>query len=448
MPSALTANEFFKEATNSRPNRKLVFLKKYKKEEVFQLKDGTQVVFKFEKSVYDKVAALKPGDVFAYNSIQLKDNKNKLYKMASLAKSGEFGGGKGSGAGAEDTKMNESSVCLWCAVYLKYGKSDISTVIKNYNNVKNFYDVDETDKKMISQTDEQWLKHYERTSKFLVDGLFKGDEYIFHRGSDLVNTINKKFSELNKKMQVPFANINKWSPADIWVIKKGYKLDISGCQTIDCLNRDLLNALKDRNLIGISLKKTMNTIHQENYNIGEKRPPMLWNGFRVKAEKKDSNIFSSKDVYIYGKGEDEIEMQLRSFADLSGWQGELIGKVAKYGKIAYGPLNLILKNLNLTEMTNQQTIVNNARIKDVKLIETLYDKFSKYSDPGMSRKSFVSIAKSKEISSDKIYSKYLGVELIDILMSTTEKNRNSFVQGALGYALSNTDNSAPFIKVS
>lgn len=446
--AALSAADFFKEPTGTRPDRKLIILNKYKNGESFEMSNGPPVVFKYDKSVYDKIASLAPGDNKGYNSIILKDNKNKPYYLNKINKSKDLGGGGGSGAGAENTKMNESSVCLWCAVYQKYGEADINTVIKNYKNVKNIYVVDETDNNMISQTDELWLKHYERTAKFLVDGLFKSDEYIFHRGSDLVDAINKKFSELNKKMKAPFANINKWSPADIWVVRKGYKLDISGCQTLDCLNRDLLNALKDRDLIGISLKKTMNTIHQTNYNVGEKRPPMLWDGFRIKAEKKDSTIFSSKDVYIYGKGEDKIEMQLRSFADLSGWQGELIGTVAKYGKIAYGPLNLILKDLGLTEMTNQQTVVSKARIKDVKLIETLYNKFSKYAEPGMSKESFVSMATSKEISSDKIYSKYLGVELIDILLSTTEKNRNAFVQGALGYALSNTENSAPFIKVS
>jgi len=448
MATALSSSEFFKEATSSRPDRKLIFLKKYKEESPFEMRDGTNAVFKYEKSIYDKVASLIPGDDKGYNAIVLKDYKNKQYKMNQLAKSGEFGGGKGSGAGSDDTRMNESSVCLWCAVYQKYGKADLSTVVKHYKDVKDIYDVDETDKKMISQTDDLWIKHYERTAEFLVNGLFKQDDYIFHRGSELVNKINKKFAELNKKMEVPFSNINKWSPADIWVARKGYKLDIDGCQTLDCLNRDLLNALKDRDLIGISLKKTLNNIHQTNFNVGEKRKPMVWNGFRLKANKKDSNIFSSKDVYIYGKGEDEVEMQLRSFDNLSGWQGELIGAVAKYGKIAYGPLNLTLKDLGLAEMTNQQTVISKARAKDVKLIETLYDKFSKYDEPGMSKSNFVATATSPETGADKIYSKYLGVELIDILMSTTEKNRNAFVQGALGYALSNTKNSAPFIKVS
>jgi hypothetical protein len=390
-----------------------------------------------------------PGDNYGYNSIQLRDNKNKLYKMNSLAKSGEFGGGKGSGAGAEDTKMNESSVCLWCAVYSQYGKADISTVIKNYSNVKSLYDVDETDKKMISQTDDLWLKHYERTAEFLVKGLFKNGDYIFHRGSDLVEMINKKFSELNKKMEVPFSNINKWSPADIWVIKKGFKLDISECQTIDCLNRDLLNALKDRKLIGISLKKSLNSVHQTNFNVGEKREAMQWNGFRLKAAKQGSNIMSSKDVYILGKGEDDIEMQLRTFDDLSGWQGELIGKVAKYGKISLGPINMILKDLSLDSITSNNTmLVQFMRDKNQKYIEELYDTFSKYADPGMTRENFIVTVSSKETKADYLYSKYMGVKLIDILMKTTSKNRNSFTQGVVGYALSNTKNSAPFIKVS
>jgi len=446
--AALSAQDFFKQPTGSRPDRKLVILNKYKNEEAFEMSNGPPVVFKFEKSVYDEIAGLLPGDNKGYNAVVLKDKNNKRYFLKNISKSKDLGGGGGSGAGAENTKMNESSVCLWCAVYKKYGVADIDSVVKYYKDVKSLYAVDETDKNMISQTDEQWLKHYERTAKFLVDGLFDQGEYIFHRGSDLVDTINKKFSELNKKMEVPFANINKWSPADIWVVKKNYKLDLSICQTVDCLNRELLNALKDRDLIGISLKKTLNTIHQTNYNVGEKRVPMEWNGFKVKADKKDSNILSSKDVYIFGKGDDEVQMQLRSFADLSGWQGELIGAVAKYGKIAYGPINLQLKELNLEQLPNQQSIVNKARTKSVDLIEDLYTMFSKYAEPGMSKDAFMETAKSPDVSSDKIFSKYLGVKLIDILMSTTKEKRDAFVRGSLGYALSNTDNSAPFIKVS
>jgi hypothetical protein len=447
--ASLTASDFFKEATSTRPDRKMIVLKKYKEESAFEMKDGTRVVFKFEKTVYDKIAGLKSGDNSGYNSIILKDKKGKSYKLNTIGKTKEFGGGSGSGGGAENTKMNESSVCLWCAVYKVHGAADINTVVKYYNdrNVKLLYDVDESDKNMISQKDQKWLDHYERTAEFLVEGLFNKGDYVFHRGGDFVARIYKIFSKLNKLMDVPFANANKWNPADIWVSRKGFDLPgIEDCQTIDCLNRYILNALKDRDLIGISLKKTENSIRQTNFNVGEKRAPMKWRGFRVAAPGK--GIFGSKDVYVYGEGEDEVDMQVRSFDDLSGYQGEIIGKIAKYGKIAHGPINQVLIDLKLSTLPPQQQIVAKSRSKDKALLKNLYNMFSKYDEPGMSEQNFITTAQSSETKADWIFSKYLGVQLIDTLMSATPVKRNGFVQGAIGYALSNSKNSSAFIKIS
>ena len=448
--AGLSAADFFKEPTSVRPDRKLLVLKKYKAEEAFQMADGKFVVFKYEKSIYDKISALTPGDNSGYNSIILKDTKGKPYKLNKIGKSKEFGGGgSGSGGGEENTKNNESSVCLWCAVYKVFGKADIATVIKNYSNpkVKAIYDVDETDKNMISQTDEVWLNHYERTAKFLVSGLFKQGDYIFHRGGPFVARIYKKFAQLNKLLPTPFANANKWNPADIWVSKKGFDLEgLDKCQTIDCLNRYILNALKDRVLVGISLKKTENRIHQTNFNVGEKRPPMKWNGYRVAA--KGKGIFGSKDVYVYGKGEDEVEMQVRSFDDLSGYQGEIIGAKAKYGKIAHGPINVVLSDLKLPVLPPQQTIVAKARNKDKAMIKDLYKMFKKYEEPGVTEQNFIVTVSSKDTKADWLFSKYLGVKLIDILMSAQAAKRDAFVQGAIGYALSYSKNSSAFIKIS
>lgn len=444
----LTAADFFKEATASRPDRKKIFLTKYHSQEPFMLNSGKPMVFKYDKKTFDIVAGLIPGDNKGYTSVALKGSDNRTYRMTDLAKTKEFGGGGGSGAGAENTKMNESSVCMWCAVFKEYGDASLSSIVRNYKSVKDYYITDETDANMISQTDQAWLDHYQRTAEFLVNGLFKQGEWIFHRGSTLVDDINAKFKEVNKKMDTPFANINKWSPADIWVSKKGFKLDLSKVMFMDDLNRYLINELKNRNLIGISLKKTQNSIHQTNYNVGEKRPPMFFDGSRVMSTKRDANIFSSKDVYIVGKGEDTIEMQVRSFDDLSGYQGELIGAVAKYGKIAHGPMNMILNDLGLDKLPDQQIIVSKARAKDEKMAKELFSMFSSYATPGMSEEQFLTIVKSSTTKADWLFSKYLGVKLIDILMKATDNQRNDFVQGALGYALSNTKNSAPFIKVS
>jgi hypothetical protein len=172
--AALTRNDFFKYENDEKKDRKLIILKMYKEEKAFTLKDETNVVFKFEKSVFDKIAGLKSGDnqkdKSDYAAIVLTTKNNQRKKLTDLKKTKELGGGTGSGAGAENTKLNESSVCLWCAVYKEYGVADINAVAKYYKEkkVQDSYLVDETDKNMISQSDELWLKHYERTAEFLV----------------------------------------------------------------------------------------------------------------------------------------------------------------------------------------------------------------------------------------------------------------------------------------
>jgi len=449
--AALTRADFFKYEDDDEKDRKIKILKFYKDKETFELKDGTNVVFKFEKSVYDKIAGLKSGDnskdKLAYSSIVFTTTKNQKKKLTDLGKSEKLGGGKGSGGGAKNTKMNESSVCLWCAVYKKYEKSDQATVVANYSKVKSLYVVDESDNVMISQKDPEWLDHYEKVSKFLVKGMFTDGDYEFHRGSDKVKKIYNVFKRLNKLLEVPFNDANKWNPGDIWAFRKGFDLsEIEDCQTIDCLNRYILNALIDRDMVGISLKKIENgLVHQKNFNVGEKRPPTIWNGFRVGIEGK--GIFGSKDVYIYSKGEDEIDMQFRSFDNLTGWQGELIGKTAKYGKAAYGTVNRNLADLRLEILPPQQEIVTKAKAKEKKLLTELYNMFKKHTDPGMSLDNFLATSQSKETKPDWVYSKYLGVKMIDILMSSTPAKRNTFTQGMVGYALSNSKDSSAFIKI-
>jgi len=446
--AALTRADFFKYEDDNKKDRKLKILEFYKKGESFELKDGTNVVFKFDNKIYNKIAGLTSNDKKSYDEVSFTTTKNQKKKLTDLAKSEKLGGGKGSGGGAKNTKTQESSVCLWCSVYKEYKKSDQATVIKNYSKVKLLYVVNETDKMMINQKDPEWLNHYEKVSTFLINNMFKIGEYEFHRGSERVDRIYDVYKRLNKLLEVAFTDQNKWNPGDIWVFRKGFDLPgIEDCQTIDCLNRYLLNALKKKNMVGISLKliENPNKVNIKSFNVGEKRPPIKWDGFRVAAEGKD--IFGSKDVYIYTKGEDEINMQFRSFDNLSGWQGELLGKKAKYGKASYGIVNRNLKDLKLNTLPAQQDIVTKAKEKDEKLTKELYNMFKKYTKPGMTLENFMITVKSTKIKADWLYSKYLGVKMIDTLMSTTPKNRNKFTQGMVGYALSNSKDSSAFIKI-
>jgi hypothetical protein len=106
-----------------------------------------------------------------------------------------------------------------------------------------------------------------------------------------------------------------------------------------------------------------------------------------------------------------------------------------------------LKDLGLETLPPQQEIVTKAKAKQVALLTELYNMFKKYGEPGMTLKNFLETAKSTETKADWVYSKYLGVKMIDILMSSTEKNRNAFTQGLVGYALSNSKDSSAFIKI-
>ena len=450
--AALTRKDFFRYEDDKTKDRKQKILDFYKKGTPFELKDGTIVVFKFQQFVYDKIAGLWSGVTpFVYSSIVFTTTTGQQKKLTDLEKSENLGGGKGSGGGAANTKTQESSVCLWCAVNKKNKKSDLATVVTNYMNVKSLYDVDADPASMINQKDPKWLNHYEQVSKFLVGGLFNMGEYEFHRGSVKVNTIYNVFKRLNKLLDVPFDDQNKWNPGDIWVFKKGFNLpEIEKCQTIYCLNSYVLNALKDGNMIAISLKLIESiTPRQKNFNVGEKRPLTIWNGYRVAAAGK--NIFGSKDVYIYAKGEDEINIQFRSFDNLSGWQGELIGKTAKYGKGAYGNVNRNLEALGLDTLPTQQDIIQKAKAKDIPTLIELYTMFKKNSardqDLSMTCENFLAACKTPDIKPDWIYSKYLGVKLIDILRATTQAKRNAFTQGMVGYALSNSKCSSAFIKI-
>lgn len=445
--TALSFAEFFKPSTSNRPDRKLVFLEKYKNKEPFEMNNGNTVVFKYDKAIYNKIAALTPKDKTSYDNIILTGTNSRTYRMSAIKKSKDFGGGTGSGAGAENTKLNESSVCLWCAVYKKTKKTDMSTIVSNYNKVNKLYDVDETDKEMISQKDKVWIEHYERCAIFLVNNYFKTGDYIFHRGSDFVNTINSKFSELNKKLEKPFSNINKWSPADIWVQSKTFTLDLDKINSIEQFNSYLLKLIKSKKLIGVSLKKTLGSIHKENFNMGTTRATTSYNGNRMSAPNK--GITGSKDVYIYGKaGAEDISLQLRSFDDTKSFQGEIIGKVAKYGKIAIGPINQILEECGLEQLPESLTVAGKTKIKSPIIIKELYDMYCKHNTSDISYASFLATCKSPNTKSDYIFSKYLGVKLIDILESGKVQQRNQFIEGAIGYALSATKNSAPFIKIS
>ena len=104
------------------------------------------------------------------------------------------------------------------------------------------------------------------TKKFLYKVLPKRN-YTFHRGSDdfVKGVIEKSFKNTN---QTDFPDINKWNPADIWIVdeSKISNYDFKDIIELPFYNQLLLKAYVARDIIGVSLKKTKKVkMTQNNY---------------------------------------------------------------------------------------------------------------------------------------------------------------------------------------
>ena len=187
----------------------------------------------------------------------LVDSKKNSYKITDLVKTAEFGGGGGSGAGAAVTKLAESAQCLYAGLSFYVKKKKITSADANKQNLTkaiNFIDTDEVNKKMINDLPTDWVKSSIVGANVLLK-TFKKQGYIFHRGSKSVDLIENKFKEINKT-EGAFGNLNKWSPADIYIIKKGFQFkDFERIKTLKSLNDYMLKKLKSKEVIGVSLKK-------------------------------------------------------------------------------------------------------------------------------------------------------------------------------------------------
>jgi len=250
--------------------------------------------------------------------------------------------GGGSGAGAALTKMAESAQAVYAAVAFGLGReithSDITP--DNVKKFKSKFDVDEDTDKILNELTDDWIASSLLGANELWDKFKKIKQgIVFHRGSKTVDHIENQFKRIKKKEGIRL-DINKWSPADIYVTTPGYD---SKCledeQSIKGLNQCMNERINPQKpvMFGVSLKKMSNTASLKLLNFDKKDAlEKTYSGF-------DMN-YDSIDIYLnYNDG---TRIQFRSFGGnraLTGWQGEVKGTKANQGKISLGPVNLLLK---------------------------------------------------------------------------------------------------------
>lgn len=343
----------------------------------------------------------------------------------------------GSGAGSAMTALTESAQCLYCAA-VWYGNSDFSSA--NLKKLASKIDITVSIDKIAFDLPADWQDASILIAKKLYSE-FKGKNYKFHRGSSWVSNLENRFKMLNRS-EKEFSNVNKWSPADIYmVLPAAENEDFKSANSLVELNAILLKHIKNKTIIPVSLKKVASdnvslkyinvTKNKSTYEIGN---PVYTTGKK--------GFFNSKDVYMnFMQG----EIQFRGFNTID-FQGEIKGKYASHGKIGGGAISNIVKR----HVGKSIDTPSNVAAKYKKNLDSLYKEFYTYYkevvNSPLSYLKFVEEASKKDLGWH--ISKFLGTQMLYHISKAKKNNLDSIIGSIIGYAASESDMSAPYVKVS
>ena len=378
-----------------------------------------------------------------YKNVFVTPNGDEL-KLNNILKTELFGGGRGSGGGAENTATTECAQCVYsAAIHYVTGKMDIDEYLDDalLGEAGQYVDIDVPMSTIAEKLTDDWIQSSILIGNALRKQLGSGS-WKFHRGSQLVNTINSTFNKLNKaETPKPFSNVNKWTPADIWAVKGSESFNFDQFSTLGEFNNELKELYDKKRLVGISLKKAVGKAKLEEFNTkGFIRRPVKFQSYKLYAR----DVFKSKDVYINFGG---MTMQLRSFDIGKSWQGEIKGSKASAGKIGGGVLEGILQKQTGVKFKYTESQLKALATKPTpQFLQELYELYLALETRKPIEQTLF-IKQSQRAKMDWRYSKYKSM----FYTAQIVKNRaagNKICDAIAGYALSSSDLSAPYIKAS
>ena len=407
-----------------------LFLKKYNDGEPFELTDGTSGMIAKSDELEKIIKAGK-----SPRGYKFKLTNGREISFNQMQKTVEFGGGsRGSGGGAAQTAAAESAQCvyaqciwdnpntLWSEDELKvaYGKVNVDTPFD-----------------AIMGLPEEWRVSSILGSRILKRGIGRR-RYKWYRGLGIQSEMEERFKKLNIAAGRPFNNVNKWTPADIWVQAEDSAFyDWDKCESLDALNKMLMTAYAARDVMGISLKKITGKrakVVQVNYKKPFKAPKFK----NVTYGKR--GYWKAKDGYINFNGG---EIQFRTFPT---FQAEIIGKSAKHGKVSGGAgergmMGQMMKQAGATPLEDQKTLVTMFRRDNKAFMQKWYAAYEQSPNSSMTYDEFIDAAKGKD--DNWAVSKYL----VTTIFHNIKGKEQAFLSLMFRYATSASPNSAVHLKV-
>ena len=401
----------------------------------------------------------------------VKNGKSEDIGLSAIEKTEMFGSTGGSGAGARETALAECAVAWFSAV--RFNSSRDLTDIPSDSDFAAVSHLVDTDKDLDEIKDyldgnQAWIISITKTANRLWKEFPIANGYKWHRGGKFVAMLNDHFKKINNDKDYydhpPFANLNKWSPADIWACECSVTKDqLTAATSFQSYNAYLKEMIDKKILFGISLKKAAAssiTLSKVNYTIT--RPTASFDSIYAKS-------FDSLDVWMYTKGKIKIEVQFR---DTSGgsdltWQGEAIGTTAKHGKIGGGVYSKIIHEVTgshlYTEADFQSikskarggrltddfvSLANKATVKEYVSGQKNPKKPANYEVPEINAELVEYHYNRTKHKGQWVFSKYMGMLMIDKMMSMTTDDRDKVSNLIAQYATSQHTLSAPFLKTS
>lgn len=377
----------------------------------------------------------------SFEGLEIKESASSFLRIIFKTKGG------GSGGGAALTKLAESAQAVYAAIAFGLDRhiTNADVTPENVKAYKKLFDVDGDMDEILNKLPDIWIDSSVLGANQLYDKFSNLKGVKFHRGGKVVNHIENQFKRI-KRIEKVRMDINKWSPADIYVTTPEYD---SKCledeQSIRGLNQCMNERInpQDPKMFGVSLKKMSNTASLKILNFDKKDAT-------EKEFDKIDMTWESKDMYIIFK--DGTKIQFRGFSgdNLSGWQGEVKGSKANQGKIGGGPINLLLKlhDHSLVDIKVASKLKNkNERgvvIENLKkgLKDLLGNKFNENKFLEMQTK-----MKENQFLA-WVYSKSQGVQLAKIIKDVKNKvKRDQLCEDFYLYANSRSAIAAPYYKL-
>ena len=404
-----------------------LFIQKLKSGEPFETTKGDSIVLQYDPAIEK---AIRTGDKKGLPIKALKTLDGTEIAFGVLSKTAEFGGGRGSGGGSDNTRATESAQCVYAQLMWDNPKTNFSPDELRSTFTKVQVDANLSD---VLLGDDQWIASSINTAK-LLHKVLKKKQYTWHRGSQWVSKLEDTFKKLNREEKL-FSNLNKWTPADIWAIARGAenKYNILDANSISELNNELMKAYAARDIMGISLKQTGKKpkLSQVNFRVPFVPPKFIKQSFGKR------NFYGAKDGYLFGSG--GFELQFRTFPT---FQCEIIGKKAKHGKVSYGGISDAMKDAVGRPLTQKKVVEQLLKKNPV----MFYEQFWKYyvmTSVKQSDSKEELIANLEKKGFEWSVSKYMVLELFTSIKGREQQVLDYIVR----IAKSQTKNSAVHLKV-